>query len=72
MGASNLFTSLVNWLNNPHIDVRIVTHDEVEALRSRCDSLEREVNKVSASYAEECQRSMRYMDLLRDNNIQFR
>lgn len=72
MGASKLFTSLVNWLDNPHIEVRVVTHDEVEALRSRCDSLEMEVKKASASYAEECQKSMRYMDLLRANNIPFR
>lgn len=72
MGASKLFTSLVNWLDNPHIEVRVVPHEEVEELRSRCNALENEVSKATASYAEECQKSMRYMDLLRANNIPFR
>lgn len=72
MGASRIFTSLVNWLDNPRIEVRVVPHEEVEALRSRCSVLENEVSKATASYAEECQKSMRYMDLLRDNNIPFR
>lgn len=72
MGVSKLFTSLVNWLDNPHIEVRVVPHEEVEELRSRCALLETEAQKASASYAEECQKSMRYMDLLRANNIPFR
>lgn len=71
MVASKLFTSLVNWLDNPHIEVRVVPHEEVEELRSRCHLLETEVAKATSYYAEECQKSMRYMDLLRANNIPF-
>lgn len=63
---------LVDFLDNPVIEIRVCDSKVVEDLRLQNEKLISRINQLEILYSQECQFSMRYRDLLLENNIPLR
>lgn len=69
MDELKVFESLVEFLQNPVVEVKLSAGDEVEQLRRQVDALQRENDRCMALYTQECVINMRYADTLREHGI---
>lgn len=69
MDELKVLESLVEFLQNPVVEVKLSSGDEVEMLRKQVDALQRENERCMALYTQECIVNMRYADALREHGI---
>lgn len=69
MDELKVFESLVEFLQNPVVEVKLSAGDEVEQLRRQVDALQRENDRCMSLYTQECVINMRYSDILREHGI---
>lgn len=69
MEELKVFESLVDFLRNPVVQVRLTAGEEVELLRRQVEALQKENERCMSLYTQECIVNMRYADALREHGI---
>lgn len=72
MTKSGILSKLCEWLDNPHVEIRVSETDREKRLLDEVEKLKAENDRVMSLYKNELYYNMRLQDLLKEHGISYR